>query len=164
MKKLSIPLVGAMFLVLAISLTAFKPLPPSGPSANGQGGLTINGQVQHFSFHANTSSAGVVTGSFEVSSPGQDVRLHGTISCLSVLGDNKTAFLSGVITQRDGDGFPGFYNVGDFVYFEVQDNGEGSNAAGDRFSDVPTSGGTQFCGPFLIGMFPIENGNIQVKP
>ncbi|MBC7382716.1 MAG: hypothetical protein H7296_06925 [Bacteroidia bacterium] len=72
--------------------------------------------------------------------------------------------MSGAITQRVGDGFPGTYNVGDFVYFGVQDNGEGANSAGDKFSDLISSGATQFCGPFGTFLLNIENGNIQVKP
>ncbi len=72
--------------------------------------------------------------------------------------------MSGQITQRVGDGFPGDYNVGDFVAFKVQDNGEGGNAPSDKFSDVLSTGGTQFCGLYGFGMQDIVNGNIQVKP
>jgi hypothetical protein len=163
MRKFSVLLAGTLLAAALLSVTAFKPLPP-GPSANGQGGLTIGDHVQHFSFHATTDKAGVVSGTFEVKSPSQDLRLHGTITCLSILPDGKTAFMSGVITQRVGDGFPGSYNVGDFVFFGVQDNGEGANAAADTFSDLRSSGANQLCGPFPISMINIENGNIQVKP
>ncbi len=133
MKKLSMLFGGTMFVALFLSLTGVKYMLPKGPSANGQGGLTIVDKVQHFSFHASTDAGGVVTGSFEVKSPDQDVRLHGTITCLTILSGNKTAFMSGVVTKKVGDGFPGFYNVGDYVYFEVQDNGEGANAANRRW-------------------------------
>ena len=165
MKKITLVLTGFMLLAGITSLTAFKTLPPSRPSANGQGALDLGlAKIQHFSFHANTDNNGNVSGSFEVKSASQDVRLHGNISCLKVLTDGKTAFMSGVITQRSGDGFPGIYNVGDFVYFRVQDNGEGSNAADDKFSDVYPSGVSQYCGPSSILLLKIANGNIQVKP
>ncbi len=165
MKKVTIFFAASILTVALFVSTAFKPL-PAGPSANGQGALDLGAgtKIQHFSFHANTANDGTVSGSFEVKSADQAIRLHGTITCLKIRPDNKTAFMSGVITQKVGDGFPGFYNVGDFVYFEVQDNGEGANASNDKFSDVFTSGVTQFCGPFLIGMANIVNGNIQVKP
>ena len=165
MKKITVFLSAAILLVALYAATAFKTLPPPGPSANGQGALDLGlAKIQHFSFHASTDNNGNVTGSFEVKSASQELRLHGNISCLRILANNKTAFMSGVITQKTGDGFPGSYEVGDFVFFEVQDNGEGSNAAGDKFSDIFTSGSTQFCGLFSIGMFNIANGNIQVKP
>ena len=163
MRKRSFILASTVALFSLVALTAYNPA-PAGPSANGQGGLMIGDRLQQFSFHANTANDGSVSGSFEIKSPSQDLRLHGTISCLSVLPDGKTAFLSGVITQRVGDGFPGDYNVGDHVYFEVQDNGEGNAADADRFSDLYTSGATEFCGPYSIGTQAIVNGNIQVKP
>ncbi|MBC7382715.1 MAG: hypothetical protein H7296_06920 [Bacteroidia bacterium] len=72
MRKLSVLFAGTLLLAIFCSVTAFKPLPP-GPSANGQGGLTIGDRVQHFSFHASTDKAGVVSGSFEVKSPSQDL-------------------------------------------------------------------------------------------
>ena len=56
-----------MLLTLLFSITAFKPL-GNGPSVNGQGTLNLpymNGEAQHFAFHANTSNSGVVSGSFE---------------------------------------------------------------------------------------------------
>lgn len=165
MKKITLILTGFIFVAGMFALTAFKTLPPR-PSANGQGALDLGlAKIQHFSFQASTDNNGNVSGSFEVKSASQDVRLHGNITCLRILGDNKTAFMSGTVTQRSGDGYPGFYNVGDVVYFEVQDNGEGSNSIGDKFSDVNTNGNTTpVCGPFSIGMFNIANGNIQVKP
>ena len=163
MKKITLILTAAILTACLFSVTAFKTMPPPGPSANGQGSLIFDGRFQHFSFHANTDNNGNVTGSFELKSPAQDVRLHGSITCLRVRTDGKTAFMSGQITHRDGNGFPGEYQVGEYVYFQVQDNGEGSNAASDKFSDVYSSGGSQVCISNLIGLQNIETGNIQVK-
>jgi len=166
MKKITVFFAGAIMLAgLILVSTAFKPLTERA-SANGQGALDLGlANIQHFSFHANTDNNGNVSGSFEVKSPGQELRLHGTITCLRILGDNKTAFMSGQVTHRTGDGFPGLYNIGDVVFFEVQDNGEGSNALTDKFSDLRTNGNTTpVCGQYSIGMFNIANGNIQVKP
>ncbi len=164
MKKITIFTGGAFSIFLLLALTAFKPLPP-GPSANGQGALLnpwFNGQVQHFSFHANTNASGNVTGSFETKSPGQDVRVHGTINCLTILADGKTAIVKGVVTQKVGEGFPGGYEVGSQVWFKVVDNGEGANSSGDQFTDYYSSNAP--CSNFNVAIYTILNGNIQVKP
>ena len=163
MKKIALVLTGFILVGGMIALTAFKTLPPR-PSANGQATLTLpylNG-TQHFSFHARTDGSGNVTGSFETKSPGQDIRVHGNIDCLTVLADGKTAIMSGIATQVVGNGFP--IAVGNRVYFKVLDNGEGANAAGDKFSDYYLSGATT-CGTNLpLDMNNIDGGNIQVKP
>ena len=162
MKKITVFLSAAILLTAFFTVTAFKSLPP-GPSANGQATLTLpylNG-TQHFSFHAKTDGSGNVTGSFESKSPGQDIRIHGNIDCLTILTDGKTAIMTGVVTQVVGNGFPVL--PGDRIYFKVQDNGEGANSAGDKFTDYFVYGGS--CGNnFNLEMFTIDGGNIQVKP
>ena len=163
MKKLSILFGGTLFFAIILSITAFRHVPPNGPSANGQGGLLLpymNGQVQQFSFHANTDKDGNVSGSWESNSPGQNCRTHGDITCLTILADGKTALMSGVITQVDGGCFGAV--VGSTIWFKVKDNGEGSNAANDRFTDYYF--GISGCVNYGGTLHQIVNGNIQVKP
>ncbi|MBC7382717.1 MAG: hypothetical protein H7296_06930 [Bacteroidia bacterium] len=165
MKKLSMLFGGTMFLVLLLLLTAFKPLPPNVASANGQGSLLnpgFNGRVQHFSFHALRDASGNVTGSWESKSPGQEIRTHGTITCLTILPDGKTAILTGIVTQKNGEGFPGSYDVGSPIWFKVVDNGEGAKSAEDEFTDYYSSGAP--CNNFNVPIYTILSGNIQVKP
>ena len=150
---------GIISLFALIAFTAYKPV-PAGPSANGQGGLLLDGRVQQFSFHANTDKDGTVTGSWESNSPGQECRTHGDITCLTILPDGKTAFMSGTITQVDGVCFNA--KVGDPIWFKVQDNGEGANATEDGFTDYYFF--LAGCLNYNIGLKPILNGNIQVKP
>lgn len=133
----------------------------SGPSANGQASLEFNDQVQHLAFHAKENSNGSISGSWEVKSPGQDLRVHGSVECFYVLEDGITAVIAGFITHRVGDGFPE-YVVGDPVWFKVQDNGEGANSDPDMFSDVLL--GVDGCDNFNYPLFPTVNGNVQVKP
>lgn len=139
-------------------------------SANGQGTIFLNyeGFVpgnQHFSFHANTDNNGIVTGAFETKW-GVNGRIHGTIDCLTILPDGKTAILSGFITQLDGDGYinSGFL-VGMNTWFKVKDNGEGTNSSKDLFSDVFVDfNSVLVCSIDLeVDMLSITNGNIQVK-
>jgi hypothetical protein len=142
----------------------------AGPSANGQGTLIagyLGDKPQHFSFHANTSPNGNVTGSFESTALGLDSRVHGRIDCLNILPDGKTAIMSGVVTVVTGDIYLidfGF-NVGDQAWFKVEDNGEGANATEDRFSDVYVFDELPPCtSDFDVELLEIANGNIQVKP
>src|SRR5688500_12794736 len=77
--------------------------------ATGQAALLLghlNGRIQHFSFHVVKDANGNVTGTWESKSPGQDLRTHGTLNCLTFI-DNQTAFMTGVVTQKVGDVFPG---------------------------------------------------------
>ena len=77
--------------------------------ANGQGALLLphlNGEVQHFSFHVVKDANGEVQGTWESKSPGQDLRTHGILNCLTFL-DDHTAYMTGVITQKIGAGYPG---------------------------------------------------------
>lgn len=143
-------------------------------SASGQGALRLdymNGRVQHFAFHANTDANGKVSGSFESKSPGQNGRAHGTIDCLTVLPDGKTAIMSGFVTQVIGDGYVVDFGVkvGDPIWLKVQDSGEGVNAGKDLFTDyqffpfqVPCS--FDIGSEIGLDLYPILNGNIQVKP
>jgi hypothetical protein len=168
MKKIMIP---ALTLCMLVAVFAFKKnkLPidrssfGSGPSANGQGALVPIGATdnQQFAFHANTDKNGAVSGSWESHSPGQNVDTHGDITCLTVLPDGKTAFMTGVVTQVNADNPFGIV-VGTPIWFKVQDNGEGSKAAEDLFSDYYFGVGT--CANFTPALRPILNGNFQVKP
>jgi hypothetical protein len=75
--------------------------------ATGQASLLLthlNGQAQHFSFHVVKETNGIVKGTWESKSPGQDLRTHGILNCLTFL-DNNTAFMTGVVTQKVGDVF-----------------------------------------------------------
>ena len=42
---------------------------------------------------------------------GQDLRTHGILNCLSFLEDH-TAYMTGVVTQKIDEVFPGEYEVG----------------------------------------------------
>lgn len=142
----------------------------SGPSVNGQGSLFLEYPgftpgVQQFSFHANTDRNGKVTGSFEARWA-DNGRLHGTIDCLSILADGKTAIMSGTVTKVGGATYTAMhFAVGDDTWFKVQENGEGKNATKDSFSDLFAYFDLEPCSyDYNPDLFPILYGNIQVKP
>ena len=158
MKKLTMLLSGTMFLVLLLSVSAFKPLPP-GPSANGQGSLTLAGdQQRRFSFHANTMPDGSVKGSAVITYTGGVLKDKLDINCMTVTGNQ--AEMSGIITDATNPAL-----IGTGFYFRVRDNGEGTNTAADEITLVFVNLAPGF--PCVGGhgiLQPIEGGNIQVKP
>ena len=130
--------------------------------ANGQAALQLFGQVQHFSFNVIKDANGNATGTWESKSPGQDLRTHGTLNCLTFI-DNQTAFMTGVVTQKVGDVFPGEYEVGMPVWFKVRDNGEGNNSSADEFTDYYSLLGIECVNYAQASIHPIISGNIQVS-
>jgi hypothetical protein len=133
----------------------------TGSSANGQGTLTFNDRFQHFAFHANKSASGISSGSVELHSPGQGTMLHAEVLCLNVFGTE--AIVTAQVT-RVNDGNPYGIVVGTFLTFKVKDNGEGSKAAPDQFTDAyPMSYQRDCNASFNIPYQDIESGNIQVK-
>lgn len=130
--------------------------------ANGQAALQLFGQVQHFSFYVIKDANGNATGTWESKSPGQDLRTHGTLNCLTFI-DNQTAFMTGVVIQKVGDVFPGEYEVGMPVWFKVRDNGEGNNTSADEFTDYYSLQGIECVNYQQASIHPIISGNIQVR-
>lgn len=134
----------------------------SGPSANGQGILIIDGKKQTFSFHAREKD-GLVEGSLEVKVRNEDFIARGEINCMVV--DGNQATLSGVITKSNWD-IPSEYS---FFWFRVVDNGEGKNCPPDEFSNIYIPISYFPCDWEIpegveIPMIEIVSGNFQVKP
>jgi hypothetical protein len=133
--------------------------------ANGQAALLLshlNGQVQHFSFHVIKDGNGNVTGTWESKSPGQDLRTHGILNCLVFI-DDHTAYMTGVVTQKIGNVFPGEYEVGMPVWFKVRDNGAGNNNTADEFTDYYSLQGIECINYEQASIHPIVSGNIRVS-
>lgn len=131
----------------------------AGPSANGQGTLTVGDQTRHFSFHAMTASNGTVSGSGVLTYTAGGVQSKFDINCMTVVGNEAT--MSGVVTQSDN------IPVGYPVWFKAVDNGEGANATEDQLTLLTywINGAAVTCAPNYFGtpLNPIEGGNIQVK-
>lgn len=135
----------------------------SGPSANGQGTLIINGKNQTFSFHAQDNE-GIVTGSVQCNIRDLGIVFHGNINCMVINGNE--AILSGEIIHDNGllELYPDY----PYFLFKVIDNGEGLNAPPDEFSDIYAYIDYYPCDweypSAMWYMQPIVNGNFQVKP
>ena len=130
--------------------------------ANVQAALHLFGHVQHFSFHVIKDANGNATGTWESKSPGQEVRTHGILNCLVFI-DDRTAYMTGVVTQKVGYVFPGEYEVGMPVWFKVRDNGEGNTGAVDEFTDYYSLQGIECVNYQQATMHPIISGNIRVS-
>src|SRR5262249_46765329 len=162
------------FMVLGL-VVAFVFVPLSGllPEAAAQGvEESVTGHVDfvnpnnqnhvRYSVSAIRHSDGSVSGEVEshlVTSAGDVTSGHGTVTCFTLVGN--TARIGGRVDH-----------VVPETQFKltVMDNGQGSNAAQqDMASPIvvsapPTAG--RHCGPTFIpqNLFPIDRGNIQVRP
>src|SRR5262245_47981333 len=145
---------------------------------SGHGNLHVDGdgnpieELRTFSFAAVRHADGTVAGQAELYSRAIDARDHYAIDCLVI--DGNQATMVGYVTQTNDD--PIFLGVG--IIFGVEDNDEGSRAEPDRITFVyffPPEDHDLVCELAEAGayfpievngapLFPIEGGDIQVKP
>lgn len=130
----------------------------SGPMATGSGHRVdlrgANPDFRNFSFVAHSDG-----GQFQVVNRSFDVKLHGSVECLTVVG--KEAWFAGRVTQSDFGPIP----VGSIRAFYVVDNGEGKNDPPDQIANTFRVASAQaWCDSnFRPALLDIEQGNIQVR-
>ncbi|MBI4503503.1 MAG: hypothetical protein HY700_20375 [Gemmatimonadetes bacterium] len=132
-------------------------------SATGDAHIIIFGGAtpERFSFSALGHAGGEAHGQLELfSEQAGGVRRHGSITCITVVGD--TARLGGVIDQSTD---PRWLNRG--ALWTVVDRGEGANGAPDLTSDLllttPAQVAFHCASGFRMKLLPVEHGNIQVR-
>ncbi len=147
--------------------------------ASGHGNLRVDGDgnpteaLRTFSFVAVRHPDGTVVGQAELQNRSDGLRVHVAIDCMAI--DGNQASLVGYVTQSNN---PEFAAVGDGAIFGVEDNGEGRGDEPDRISFLfpffpedhdlvceLNDAGAYF--PVEVNgapLFPIEGGNIQVRP
>ncbi|MGD8321686.1 MAG: hypothetical protein PVJ02_14575 [Gemmatimonadota bacterium] len=122
---------------------------------------TAAGYLRIFTFEVREASDGTVHGTFQLTAQGSQspARLHGTLSCLSVVG--QEAWIGGVYEHASNPAL-----VGRGFWFYVRDNGEGQGDAPDLVRRHVRSGNADDCAlrmdPGTEYLFPIEAGNVQV--
>jgi hypothetical protein len=136
----------------------------SGPSASGHADVTQepSGANRTFSFHARVMPDGGVAGEYDNHNRQQGFVNHGDINCLRFIGTNG-AVMSGVIQRSDNPNAP----PGATSVFRVEDNGEGADDPPDRVSQLVNlpPGSTDNCQTITpVILFPLEGGNVQVRP
>lgn len=137
-------------------------------SVTGTGHVTITlNDVDHwrnFAYSAVERADGSVSGQFEFHARQLSVRVHGRVTCLSVVGN--TAWLGGVIERIVGT-FPNpVIGPGTPAWWRVVDNGQGANAPPDLISALGTMGDElAYCAarPAAPLFRPLEAGNIRVR-
>ena len=120
--------------------------------------------VRVFAFNVNKRADGSVSGNYEHHSidDGQPFSVRGPLTCLTVIGNR--AWVGGIIADSSEPSL-----VGLEMWFQVQDNGEGSQADLDWTTLIgasPVEGSAQeYCdnAPEVNFPFDIEHGNIQVR-
>jgi hypothetical protein len=135
----------------------------------------------HFTFNASVTGDGKVHGRFHQtrSRDGLLVEFSGDVTCLTIDPVRKRARIGGVITENNSTD-PAFlttnHEIGDDIWFRVQDGGEGNGAvdASTTYGFKPTLVNTsaEYCAlPFdglpawnPASIFPLVAGNIQVRP
>ncbi len=131
-------------------------------SVTGHGEFTATGtgndnQVRVFSFSAIQQPNGKVAGQAEVHNRTTGVVVHMDVVCLHVEGN--TAFVIGTITNSNDPTMEGRT-----VAFIAQDNGEGINSPSDKLSRPVIFADCSNLPNLTLDLFPIQNGNIQVRP
>lgn len=131
-------------------------------SVTGSGHYTTSaGALRIFTFEVREESDGAVHGTFQLTgrSSQPPARLHGTLTCLSVVG--QEAWIGGVYEHTSNPAL-----VGTGFWFYVRDNGEGQAAAPDLVRRHVRSGNADDCAlrmdPGTEFLFPVEAGNVQV--
>ena len=131
-------------------------------AAMGHANLTQGGQLRTLSFVAIRHGDGRVTGEWELNNRANDTRLHGDVTCLTVIGNR--AWIGGITEQSSN---PSTIE-GRGVSWRVVDNGEGADDPRDALSltFVNLNPGVPElrCNntpPYAV--LPIEGGNIQVR-
>jgi hypothetical protein len=141
---------------------AYPTLSGQPSSATGAGHLTVQDELRTFTFSAIEEPDGTVTGQSQLNNRAAGVKIHMEIDCLLIINSN-TASISGVVTQSNAPDVA----VGYIGVFVVRDNGEGANSSSDQLSLVnffPASVGVDCESALILGLLPITNGNVQVRP
>ena len=152
-------------------------------SASGGGIVDLStagvGDAQ-FTFHAMKKADGTVSGEFREHRErnGLAIDFAGVVTCLTVDPVLMRARVGGVITENNSTD-PAFlttnHEVGDDVWFRVQDGGEGNDATDGStvygFKPTLVNTSAEYCALPFTGLpwwnpattFPLRGGNIQVK-
>ena len=102
-------------------------------------------------------ASGAVKGAAQFQHRDTGVRRHADVLYLAVSGGD--AWIGAVITQSDDPG-----DVGQEIYFRVQDNGQGKKATGpDQVSTVASGPAVTAVSMPDLGLIPWTNGNVQVR-
>ena len=135
--------------------------------ANGGGTTVEGGEKSTFVFNAVKKSDGSVTGHLVYVIRVSNITVKMDLDCVRFIG-NKTAVLSGIVTEVSGDNIPFYIHVGSNAFFEVVDNGQGNDANPDLISDlffpVGTGSANANCTNRRARTYLPISGNIQVKP
>ena len=130
--------------------------------ATGSGHIHVNSELRTFTFNASTDTSGVTTGQTQAFNRSTGSKWHGSLDCLSVVGNVAT--MSGVVTDISPS-TPPFFVVGSHIQFQVIDNGQGQNAPPDLIS-LTFFFGTGFnpgcTGTGTFATIPVEHGNVTV--
>ena len=167
---MKIALVAAA-LVAALAVAASALAGGNGVIASANGDYEFSGvaagslfEVGPFTWNVHVKADGTAAGSFDytqVRDGGVPLSVSGPLTCAFFEGDR--VWVGGVIAASSRASL-----VGLDMWFQVQDNGEGSNAAPDMSSTLGAAAapaGQQYCDDHPPVRFPflLSEGNLQVR-
>lgn len=119
---------------------------------------------RNFSFTALERADGSVSGQFEFQARHVPIRVHGRVTCLTIVGN--AAWLGGVVEQVSDPPF--ITPPGTPVRWRVVDNGQGAVSPPDQVSGFgPAPGGDElaYCAttPAAPLLLEVARGNLQVR-
>ena len=134
--------------------------------ANGSGQIHVGTppELRTFTFTAQTDSSGTSRGQVEgFNRSGAGRRFHCSVDCLSISGNVAT--VGGVVTDIS-PATPPFFEPGNFILFQVIDNGHGQSGTPDEISLTfffSTGSSNPGCTGFgTFANIPVEHGNVTV--
>ncbi len=139
----------------------------SGPvvqSATGAGAYSISGELRTFSFTALKYADGSVQGQYELFSRVSGTRIHGDVTCMTIVGNH--VWVGG---SQDQSSNPAGFPPGQENGFQAVDNGQGASDPADQLSlmfiDGPPGFAQAYCNAMADAppLTPIEEGNIQIR-
>jgi hypothetical protein len=168
-----VQLLCSVALLIAVMLAGHGHVAAAGviESVTGSGHFTgSNGERVTFSYNAIRHGDGSVSGHYQINLRSLDASFKGPVTCMSVVGNH--AWIGG-IAEKVRSGNPNLAALeGNDMWFQVQDNGEGSNDPPDQTTSIgvtpvggPPGQAQAYCQamPAPITFRPIEQGNIQVR-
>ena len=162
-----------MFAVAALCVLAVCPAFADDDSQSATGHVDIGttggaGQaiIYQYSFAAIRQPSGAVKGQFEFEfvNDGGSARVHGTVDCVTVVGNR--ARMGGTVRHSSDESV---FSVGMHFVWNVSDNGEGRNDPRDTASPMLGLPSAVPPDPFciaggFIAELPLRRGNVQVRP
>ncbi|MGH9174644.1 MAG: hypothetical protein ACRD1H_09810 [Vicinamibacterales bacterium] len=163
-------LIVTLSLIGAQALSAQAEGNPVVASVTGSGDFILGGELTTFAYSAILRADGTVSGQYQYNLRALNVHIHGPVTCLVV--DGNRGWIGGIAAQIVSDNPNLVALTGQDSWFQVLDNGQGSNDPPDVTTSLgvtpltgPPGEAQDYCdrAPDMITARTIVHGNINVR-